>query len=121
MLPKTVLIIDDEPDLVEISKTHLEEAGYCVITASNGIEGLELAKKSKPDLILLDIVMPGMDGLEMLETLRGTPGLSAIKVLMLTAKGRTENIFEADRLRAVDFLIKPFTYQDLIGAVRKAI
>lgn len=121
MKTKTVLIIDDEPDLVEIAKSHLEEAGYLVVSASNGVEGLERAKAVKPDLILLDIAMPAMDGLEMLETLRGTPGLSSIKVLMLTAKGRTENIFEADRLRAVDFLIKPFTYQDLIAAVRKAI
>ncbi len=121
MAQKTVLIIDDEPDLVEISTAHLEEAGYRVISASNGIEGLELAKKAKPDLILLDIVMPGMDGLEMLETLRGTPGLAATKVLMLTAKGRSENIFEADRLRAVDYLIKPYSYEELVIAVKKAI
>lgn len=121
MPQKMILIIDDEPDLVEIAKSHLEEAGYLVAAASNGIEGLEKAKSVKPDLILLDIAMPEMDGLEMLETLRGTPGLSGIKVLMLTAKGRTENIFEADRLRAVDFLIKPFSHQDLISAVRKAI
>lgn len=121
MPQKTILIIDDEPDLVEISQTHLEEAGYRVVTAANGIEGLAMAKKEKPDLILLDIVMPGMDGLEMLETLRGTPGLAATKVLMLTAKGRTDNIFEADRLRAVDYLIKPFSFEELVIAVKKAI
>lgn len=120
-MPKTVLIIDDEPDLVEISTTYLEEAGYRVISAGNGIEGLELARKEKPDLILLDIVMPGMDGLEMLETLRGTPGLALTRVLMLTAKGKTENIFESERLRAVDFLIKPYSYEDLVTAVKRAI
>ncbi len=121
MPQKKILIIDDEPDLVEIAKSHLEGAGYLVASASNGIEGLDQAMKVKPDLILLDISMPAMDGLEMLEKLRGTPGLAATRVIMLTAKGRTQNIFEADRLRAVDFLIKPFTHQDLVTAVRKAI
>lgn len=118
---KIVLIVDDEPDLVEIAQTHLESAGYTVYSAGDGKSGLETAKRLKPDLILLDISMPGMDGLEMLEVLRGTPGLAATKVLMLTARGRTENIFESQRLLAVDFLIKPFTCDELLDAVRKAV
>ncbi len=118
---KTILVIDDEPDLLEIARTHLESAGYQVITASTGREGLRAAKASLPDLIVLDIAMPEMNGLEMLEVLRGTQGIAATPVLMLTAQGRTQNIFEAEHLRVADFIIKPFTCDQLIAAVRKAI
>ena len=115
------MVVDDEEDLIEIVQTHLQEAGYRVISASSGRDGLAAAQRFKPDLIILDIAMPGMDGLEMLERLRGTPGLATTPVLMLTARGRTENIFESERLRVVDFLIKPFTYDELVNAVRKAV
>ena len=118
---KCILVVDDEPDLVEITQTHLKEAGYRVFKAFDGREGLEAAKRVKPDLILLDIAMPGMDGLQMLEVLRGTPGLAAIPVLMLTARKHSDNILEAERLYAADFLIKPFTYEELLRAVRKVL
>ncbi len=118
---KTILIVDDEPDIVEIAQSHLESAGYRVVSAFNGLEGLEAARASKPNLILLDIAMPGMGGLEMLAALRSTPGLATIPVLMLSAQGQSRNIFEADHLRAVDFIIKPFTCDELISAVRKAV
>ncbi len=118
--PKKILIVDDEPDLIEIARDHLESAGYAVFSAGDGREGLKAAKQNVPDLILLDIQMPDIDGLEMLQLLRGMPGLAATPVLMVTARGRTENIFESQRLRAVDFLIKPFTCEELLDAVRKA-
>ncbi len=120
-MTKTILIVDDEPDLIEIAQTYLEEAGYKILSATDGLKGLKMAKELKPDLILLDIVMPGMDGLEMLQVLRGTPGLSTTPVIMLTAKGRTDNIFESERLHAVDFLIKPFVVEELLETVRKAL
>ena len=118
---KRILVVDDESDLVEITQSHLEEAGYQVLTASDGQEGLEVARRTKPDMIILDIAMPGMNGLEMLRILRATPGLATIPVLMLTAKGHSENIFESERLFAVDFLIKPYTYEALLYAVRKVL
>lgn len=121
MPQKTILIVDDEPDLIEIAQTYLEEAGYRIFSATDGLKGLEMAKTEKPNLILLDIAMPGIDGLEMLQILRGTKGLAAIPVIMLTARGRTDNIFEADRLNAVDFLIKPFVPEDLLSIVRKTL
>ena len=121
MKKKTVLVVDDEEDLIEIVQSHLEDGGFQVVTAADGAEGLEVARRVKPDLIVLDIAMPRMTGLEMLELLRSTPGLSTIAVLMLTAQGRTENIFEAERLQAVDFLIKPFTHEELLKAVRRTL
>ncbi len=116
-----MLIIDDEPDLVEIVKSHVEDAGYLVQAARDGKEGLKIARAINPDLIILDIGMPGMTGLEMLERLRQTPGLQSTPVLMLSAQGQSTNIFEADRLRAADFLIKPFTREELILAVQQNI
>lgn len=120
-MQKTVLVVDDEPDLVEIVRSHVEEAGYSCISASNGVEGLAKAKASKPDLIVLDIAMPGMSGLQMLEYLRTTEGLTTTPVLILSAQGQTKNIFEADRLRVIDFLIKPFTREELVLAIQRSI
>ena len=121
MQKKTVLVVDDEADLIEIVQSHLEDGGYHVVAAADGYEGLDVAKRVKPALIILDIAMPRMTGLEMLQLLRSTPGLSTTPVLMLTAQGRSENIFEAERLQAVDFLIKPFTQEELLHAVRAAL
>ncbi len=118
---RTVLVVDDEPDLLEIVKMHLEEAGYTVLTAVGGRPGLQAAKSAKPDLIILDIAMPDLSGFEVLEALRGLPDFFKKPVIMLTAQGQTTNIFEAERLRVADFMIKPFTREDLVAAVRKNI
>jgi CheY-like chemotaxis protein len=120
---KTVLIVDDEEDLREIVQSHLEDEGYTVLKATDGLEGLEMVKRlnPKPGLIILDIAMPRMTGLEMLQQLRGSTEHRTIPVLILSAQGRSENLFEAERLRAEDFLIKPFTREDLLSAVRRAL
>jgi two-component system, chemotaxis family, chemotaxis protein CheY len=118
---KTILVVDDEEDLVEIIQSHLQDARYNVVKASDGIQGLERVKESIPHLIILDLQMPRMSGMEMLAYLRRTPQFASIPVLILTAQGKIENIFEADRLRVEDFLIKPFTQEELIRSVRKAI
>jgi DNA-binding response OmpR family regulator len=116
---KTVLVVDDELDLLEIVKSHLEY--YRVLTASSGKEGLEIAAREKPQLIILDIGMPHMDGFEMLHQLREIEALKKTPVLMLTAQGQSRNIFEAERLGAMDFVIKPFTREQLLESVRFAI
>lgn len=118
-LEKTVLVVDDEPDLIEIVKSYLEDGGYHVISAPDGTSGLEKAVKEKPALIILDIAMPGMTGLEVLGNLKNRPGLAAVPVIMLTAQGQSTNILESDRLGAADFLIKPFTREELLETVRK--
>ena len=120
-MPKKILVIDDEPDLREIVEEILASAGYQVITAADGQEGVDKAFASNPDLILLDIAMPQMDGFEVLSTLRGRRETATIPVIMLTAKGRTDNILEAERLRAVDFLIKPFKAKEILKAVQKNV
>jgi CheY-like chemotaxis protein len=120
-MKKTILVVDDEPDLLEIVHSHLQESGHEVLTAPSGRAALEMVKKIKPSLIILDIAMPGMDGFEMLEILRGTRELGTIPVIMLTAQGQSKNIFEAERLRAVDFVTKPFTRQQLLEAVQRVL
>ena len=91
------------------------------MTAGDGVEGLEVAKREKPDLIILDIRMPRMSGLEMLDLLRGIPALASTPVLMLSAQRGSDNIFKAKRQRAVEFIIKPFTREALVKAVNVAI
>lgn len=120
-MPKRVLIIDDETDLLEALDSWLGSYGYEVSTAKDGAEGLSRAKELRPDLVILDISMPKMDGFEVLSLIRADTQTASTPVVMLTAKGRTENIFEAEKLRAVDFLIKPFDATELLTSVRKNI
>ncbi len=120
-MAKKLLVIDDEADLLEVLDTWLESCGYEVSTAKDGMEGLARAKEIKPDLVILDISMPKMDGFEVLSLIRADAQTASTPVVMLTAKGQTENIFHAERLRAVDFLIKPFDATQLLTAVRKNV
>lgn len=118
---RKILVVDDEEDLLEIVKSHLEETHIPVLTALGGKQGLETAMKARPSLIILDISMPDMGGFEMLEILRRSPEFASTSVIMLTAQGQSANIFEAERLKAVDFVIKPFTRDELLETVRKHI
>jgi len=118
---KTVLVVDDEKDICELLRAHLEEEGFSVVTAQDGRQGLRLAKKVRPDLILLDIAMPKMDGLEMLDILRKIPGFSETTVLILSAHKESHNILDAEDSEALDFLIKPFTRKTLLKAVKKVL
>ena len=117
----TILVVDDEEDICEMVGDYLEPEGYRVLKAHDGREGLGIAVRVKPDMILLDIAMPRMNGFEMLEHLRGTHGISATPVVMLTAKEQSASILEAERLHAADYLIKPFTGKQLLKVVRLAI
>ncbi|MBN1688600.1 MAG: response regulator [Candidatus Omnitrophica bacterium] len=120
-MPKKILAIDDEEDLLSIIKTWLESNGFQVETAKNGEEGLHKARAINPDLIILDIMMPKMDGFEVLSDLRGHRQTNTIPVVMLTSKGETENIMESERLLAQDFLIKPFEAHELLNMVHRYV
>ncbi|MBI3316149.1 MAG: response regulator, partial [Candidatus Omnitrophica bacterium] len=87
MTKKTVLLIDDEKDILKLLQYNLEKEGFGVLTATSGESGFELAKAKRPDLVVLDIMMPGMDGLEVLKLLKKTSQTQPIPVVMLTAKG----------------------------------
>jgi len=119
---KKILLIDDEEDFTEMAKNRLEKVGYEVYTAADGAEGLKKFAETKPDLVLLDIIMPGMDGLEVLHRIRSRyPEAKDVPVIMLTAKRDTESIFKSRDYRATDYIMKPFKLEELLVLVNKYI
>ncbi|MHC5083091.1 MAG: response regulator transcription factor, partial [Planctomycetota bacterium] len=103
-----VLVVDDEPNIVQTLKDRLEMNEYVVVTACNGDEGLQAAEEEAPDLILLDVIMPIMDGHEMLEKLRDQEWGTDISVIMLTARSQAQDIARAKACNIDDYIIKPF-------------
>ncbi|MBI2103970.1 MAG: response regulator [Candidatus Omnitrophica bacterium] len=118
---RVVLMIDDEASGRKITKLLLERSGYHVLTAPGGEEGLVLAKAEHPDVILLDIMMPKMDGYETLRCLKRDPDTKIIPVLMLTAKGSDQDIAMSFKLGAVFHLDKPFETKDLLRRIEGAL
>jgi CheY-like chemotaxis protein len=116
-----VLVVDDESDIVSTVQYRLEFCEFEVITATNGKEGLEKAASEKPDLILLDISMPVMDGHEMLERLKNRPDLKDIPVIMLTAYSDAKDIAKVADLGVVDYITKPFDFTELMGKISNAL
>ena len=112
-----ILIVDDEPNIVRTLKDRLEMNEYDVITGSNGKEGLDLAIKEQPDIILLDVIMPLMDGLEMLEALRSNAQCRDIAVIMLTARSQTQDIARAKACGIEDYIVKPFDLSELLEKI----
>lgn len=111
---KNILLIDDEKDLCALTKKLLEKiSDYAVATATSGQEGLQLAKENKPDLIVLDIIMPGLNGFEVLEELKKDISLAAIPVIILSGKGDKASRVKALELYNEMFLIKPVTALEL--------
>ena len=121
MIAKTVLVVDDEQEVLTVIKKRLDTAGYKVLIASSGIKALEMAAKLEPSLILLDIMMPGMDGLEVLRKLKDRNNTAAIPVVMLTAKGESKTIFETQDLGSADYIIKPYDNKELLDIIEKYI
>jgi DNA-binding response OmpR family regulator len=116
-----ILVVDDEPDLVSTVEYRLKFANCLVVTASNGHQGLERAAAEKPDLILLDTNMPGMNGHEMLERLRADPALKHIPVIMLTARCEAQDIAAASARGISDYVTKPFDFGQLLDKIRAAL
>jgi len=114
----TILVIDDEPDLVELVEFNLKKDGYEVIGARNGQSGLEIAQKHLPDLIVLDLMMPGIDGLEVCRQLRADNRTKQIPMIMLTAKSAEADRVVGLELGADDYVTKPFSPRELVARVR---
>lgn len=118
MESKRVLLIDDEKDFCTVVKMNLELSGkFTVLTASNGKEGIQLAKSAKPDVILLDIVMPKMDGFEVLKQLKKLPDTIPIPVIMLTAVDTDESRIKAAGIYSEYYITKPVTTNDLMTKI----
>lgn len=113
-----ILVVDDEPGIVDIARANLEGHGYTVIAAYDGEDALEKIKEEKPDLVILDILMPEMDGWDVLERIESNPDLSGIPVIMLTARVSDEDVLRGLETGAVEYMTKPFYPQDLVAAVK---
>jgi two-component system alkaline phosphatase synthesis response regulator PhoP len=117
-MAKNVLIVDDAPNIVLSLEFLLKKEGYAVHSARNGEEAMEAIAEKIPDLILLDVMMPRMDGYEVCQELRANPDWKNIKILMLTAKGRDVEREKGLALGADDYVTKPFATQELIKKVK---
>lgn len=109
----TILVVDDEPDQVEILSINLKEFGYRVLTADNGLEALNQARRYLPDLILMDVMMPDINGLSVCEILRCQPSTGKIPIIMLTALGGQIPRLSGMEAGADEFLTKPITTEEL--------
>ena len=116
-----ILVVDDEPNIVQTLKARLEMNEYTVFTACNGQEGLEVAKQEAPDLILLDVIMPIMDGHEALENLRQVEWGRDISVIMLTARSQVQDISRAKACDIEDYIIKPFDLSELLEKIESIL
>lgn len=113
-----ILVVDDNPDNVELARAVVESAGYTAVTAADGVEALECVQKAPPDLILLDVMMPRLDGLGVLQALRTNPATSQIPVIMLTAKAAIADRVAGLQLGADDYVPKPFAAAELVARIQ---
>jgi two-component system, OmpR family, alkaline phosphatase synthesis response regulator PhoP len=121
MSTRTILVVDDEPAIVQIARDYLERAGFRVISAGDGNIALRMARTEQPSLIVLDLMLPGMDGLDVTRALRAEPATRNVPIIMLTAR-----VDEMDRLIGLelgsdDYMTKPFSPRELVARVRAVL
>jgi two-component system, OmpR family, alkaline phosphatase synthesis response regulator PhoP len=118
-MPKKILAVDDEKHIVRLVEVNLQRAGYNVVTAYDGREALEKVKSEKPDLVVLDVMMPYMDGFEVLKNLKADPETAEIPVIMLTAKAQDADVFRGWQSGVDCYLTKPFNPMELLTFVKR--
>ncbi|HNS20737.1 MAG TPA: response regulator [Sedimentisphaerales bacterium] len=121
MAKAAILVVDDEEDIRELVELNLDREGYRVLTCETGEQALAVARAQTPDLIVLDLMLPGIDGLEVCKRLKANPTLQQIPVVMLTAKGEESDIVAGLELGADDYITKPFSGKVLVARVRRLL
>jgi two-component system alkaline phosphatase synthesis response regulator PhoP/two-component system response regulator VicR len=119
LMPRKILAVDDEKHIVRLVQINLQKEGFEVVTATNGREALEAVTQHSPDLIVMDVMMPEMDGFEALQKLKENPDTQTIPVIMLTAKAQDADVFKGWQSGADLYLTKPFNPQELITFVKR--
>jgi Response regulators consisting of a CheY-like receiver domain and a winged-helix DNA-binding domain len=117
-MAKTVLLVEDEPNIIEAVGFILSRAGYEVKSHGDGATAIETVRRTRPDLVILDVMLPGKGGLDILRDLRAAGDLAATPVLMLTARGQKQDREQAERFGATGFMTKPFANGAVLDAVR---
>ena len=117
----TVLLIDDEKDILEMVRYNLEKEGFDAILATSGQSGLDIATKHKPDLLILDLMMPGLDGVEVCKRLRANPSTNRIPIIMLTARAAETDRIVGLEIGADDYITKPFSPRELVARVKAVL
>jgi two-component system response regulator RpaA len=115
---QSILVIDDDPDICEIVRINLEGAGYNVSVATDGVAGLTAVRTLLPDLIILDVLMPGLDGWQVLEAIETDPVTAGRPVIMLTCKGGDQDVLRGLGQGAVEYFTKPFFPENLVASVK---
>ena len=118
---QTIMIVEDEPDILGLLTEHFTEEGYGTLTASTGTDAIMQAKKKRPDLILLDVMMPGMNGFDVCNILHDMPETRAIPIIFLTAVAEMPRKIMGLRLGATDYVTKPFDLRELTARVEVAL
>ena len=121
MAHEKILIVDDEEDVLELVRYNLDKNGYTVETAATGEEALAKVRTQTPDLMILDLMLPGVDGLEVCKQLKADPKTQNIPIIMLTAKGEEADIVTGLEMGADDYVTKPFSPKVLIARVRRTL
>ncbi len=116
-----ILIVDDEKDLVDLLSYNLEKEGYGVLKAYNGEEALNVIRSGRPDLVLLDLMLPGIQGIEVCRIVRNAPETAALPIIMLTAKGDEVDRIVGLEMGADDYIAKPFSIRELLARVRAVL
>ena len=121
MAKSKILIVEDDPDILELLYFNLEKAGYQTFRAENGEQAVLLAQKHSPDLVLLDLLLPGIDGLEVCRRMKRDPAMQHIPIIMVTAKGEEMDRVVGLELGADDYVVKPFSVRELVLRIQKLL
>lgn len=121
MLEEKILIVDDEEHIVELLKFNLQNVGYNVFTAFNGLDALKIAKEEKPNLMLLDVMLPGLDGLDVCKEVKRNNATRNTSIIMLTAKSEEVDKILGLELGADDYITKPFSIRELLARVKAVL
>jgi DNA-binding response OmpR family regulator len=120
-MPQRVLVVDDHPPTVRLIQNALEQEGFSVITATNGAECLIAVYQDSPDVVILDVIMPVMDGLQTLRVLRENEATKTLPVIVLSVRDSDQDVLDGWRIGADLYLTKPFKLDDLLAAVKRII
>ena len=121
MKKKKIIVVEDEPDLVDVVTYNLQREGYLVLAAQRGDEGLNLIRSQRPDLVLLDLMLPGMDGLSICRQMKSDGSLSEIPIIIASAKGEESDVVIGLEMGADDYLAKPFSPRELLARIKAVL